>query len=77
MPHPYNTAPQHYQPTRDYPFPLSNVGEGRFVLRKHNNYSGRDFFKFALDKGTVHTPPRTSWSASIAGSRKRSATPQR
>ncbi len=55
MAHPYNIAPPQYQPTRDYPFPVPNIGEGAFVLRKHNNYNAKDFLKFAVQKGTVHT----------------------
>ena len=55
MTHPYHVAPPNYQPTHDYPFPVPNVGEGPFVLRKHNNYNSRDFLKFAVQRGTVHT----------------------
>jgi uncharacterized protein len=55
MTNPYNTAPENYQPTQNYPFPVPNVGEGRFVMRKHNHYNSEDFLKFAVQKGTIHT----------------------
>lgn len=55
MTNPLNIPPAGYQPTKDFHFPVPGAGEGGLVLRKHNHYNSKDFLKFAIERGTVHT----------------------